>query len=337
MPDGYDGLALELNIGSPYSGPENFRTLDSSRVEGNRFFFDLDIGGISRRLASVAERGGRVVAWLVLEEGTVDLSVDSIASFSYTVSGTPANDDYYEWVVLPRKAVQQKKISNTERQQKERDFLRKYIGDPLLVDVPMANLHRLRLDGRTDDPEIDSLFALLPEDMQERISDYNERQKFVVDSIRFHKPPVEKPYPAPIAKGAKYTDGTGHTPEGKEIALSELMKGKKLVLLDFWASWCGPCIREMPEVAELYHRYKDRGFEVIGISSDSNLKNWKAAIEKYEMAWPQIVTGKEDLIGRTYHVETIPSTILIDEEGTIVARDLRRNWLADKVKELMED
>ncbi|MBL7932194.1 MAG: AhpC/TSA family protein, partial [Bacteroidia bacterium] len=109
------------------------------------------------------------------------------------------------------------------------------------------------------------------------------------------------------------------SPEGQEIALSSL-KGK-VVLVDFWASWCGPCRKEMPNVVKAYAKFKNKGFEIFGVSLDSDKDRWVEAIAKDGITWPQVSDlqkwGSE--VVRLYNIQGIPYTVLLDKEGKIVA------------------
>lgn len=111
----------------------------------------------------------------------------------------------------------------------------------------------------------------------------------------------------------------------------------KVTLIDFWASWCGPCRNENPNVVALYNEYHGNGFNIIGISLDSNLEKWKQAILKDKIKWIQVSNLKEwnDPIAKMYEVNQIPSTFLLDRSGKIVAIDLRGTQLKDKINELL--
>lgn len=113
------------------------------------------------------------------------------------------------------------------------------------------------------------------------------------------------------------------TPEGKELALSSF-RGK-IVLVDFWASWCGPCRKEMPNVVKAYAKYKDKGFEIYGVSLDQDKGRWLEAIQKDGITWPQVSDLKywECEAAKLYAVEGIPYTVLLDKEGKIIAKNLR--------------
>lgn len=128
--------------------------------------------------------------------------------------------------------------------------------------------------------------------------------------------------PAP-AVGAIAPDFELTNPNGKIIKLSDL-RGK-VVLIDFWASWCGPCRKENPNVVEAYEKYNKKkfanakGFEVFSISLDQNEKAWKSAVLKDNLKWPNHALDQANLVSQLYQVKTIPSGFLIDGDGKIVA------------------
>jgi alkyl hydroperoxide reductase subunit AhpC len=127
------------------------------------------------------------------------------------------------------------------------------------------------------------------------------------------------------------------TPDGKELALSSL-RGK-VVLLDFWASWCGPCRRENPNVVRIYNTYKDKGFTVFSVSFDKSADPWKAAIAQDGLIWPNHVSdlkGWGSIAAGLYGINSIPRTFLIDKDGKILATNLRGEELEQKVKEILE-
>lgn len=124
-------------------------------------------------------------------------------------------------------------------------------------------------------------------------------------------------------------------PYGKNIALSSL-RGK-VVLVDFWASWCGPCRKEMPNVKAAYEKYKSKGFEIYGVSLDRELSDWTDAIKKDGITWPQVSDLKywDCVAAKQYNVQGIPFTVLLDKEGKIIAKNLRGPELEAKLKEVL--
>jgi len=123
---------------------------------------------------------------------------------------------------------------------------------------------------------------------------------------------------------------------GNSISLSSF-KGK-YVLIDFWAAWCRPCRAENPNNVKLYKKYKDKGFEILGVSFDDTRDAWVKAIKKDGLTWTQIsdLKGWKCEAGKLYGVMSIPHTVLLDKEGKIIAKDLRGEELNKKIAELLD-
>lgn len=126
------------------------------------------------------------------------------------------------------------------------------------------------------------------------------------------------------------------SPEGKQVSLSSL-KGK-LVLIDFWASWCKPCRMETPNVVGVYQDYKDKGFEIFGVSLDRNKKDWMKAIKDDKMSWVHVSDLKmwQSSVVPQYKVQGIPLTYLVDKEGKILAKNLRGEALRKRVSQELD-
>lgn len=140
---------------------------------------------------------------------------------------------------------------------------------------------------------------------------------------------------AAFGVGSVMPNFTLKTPDGKDISLKDF-EGK-YVLVDFWASWCGPCLREMPNVVKLYKECKGKNFEIFGVSLDNKKDAWVKAIKANGMKWPQgsDLKGWGSEPARLCNVSAIPFTVLIDPEGEVIAIDLRGEQLHAKVKEVL--
>jgi len=139
-----------------------------------------------------------------------------------------------------------------------------------------------------------------------------------------------------VAIGQAYTDFTLNDVDGNPVALSSVVNNN-YVLIDFWAGWCKPCRAENPVLVENYAKYKEKGFEIFGVSLDKTREEWVKAIEDDGITWPQVSDLKYwDCVARNiYAFNSIPHNILLDKEGIIIAKDLRGEELGAKLAELL--
>ena len=144
---------------------------------------------------------------------------------------------------------------------------------------------------------------------------------------------VETTEPATETK-TTYTDISLPGPQGQTVKVSDYVGKNRLVMIDFWASWCGPCMGEMPYVVKAYEMFHDKGLEIVGVSLDKDKASWLAAIEQTGQKWPQMsdLKGWDCEGAALYGIQSIPANVLINEQGEIVARDLRGDFLLKEVE-----
>lgn len=138
--------------------------------------------------------------------------------------------------------------------------------------------------------------------------------------------------------GEPYLDFVSTTPEGKQLSLKEVVSKNKYTLVDFWASWCGPCRKENPNVVKAFDAFKEKGFTVLSVSLDEDAAKWKEAIEKDGMPWYHVssLKGWKEPAAMLYNIRAIPQNVLVDSQGKVVATNLRAETLYNKIQELTQ-
>ena len=138
--------------------------------------------------------------------------------------------------------------------------------------------------------------------------------------------------------GQQFTDFEMADTDGKTHKLSEYVGQGRWVFVDFWASWCGHCRREMPNVVAAYEKFHEKGLDIVGVSLDGQRAPWVEAIEKLKMPWVHLsdLKGWESLVTKVYKINAIPDNLLVDPQGKIVARNLRGEELHAKLAEIFK-
>ena len=276
---------------------------------------------------------------VIIEPGNITLDVPNVAegeSIVYSMpSGTALNDSISSYSLAAKAFDNQitsffdtfSKGSEDDRKEKER----------IANSIYMMYRGRVLMNMKKNTDNLYGIFCL---------RDFQQGQP--ADQLALVMPEFEKNFPGnPWVKlvservqteiktciGQPYTDLTMPTSDGKTLSLSEIISKNKFTLVDFWASWCGPCCAEIPNVKAAYQKFRKKGFEVVGISFDKDEKEWKNAIKKFGMKWPQMsdLQGWNSQAAKIYNVAGIPFTLLINQDGKIVGKDLRGEELMKKL------
>ena len=147
---------------------------------------------------------------------------------------------------------------------------------------------------------------------------------------------IEDQVSPPMKVGDQVIDFTMENIEEKPISISDFRN--KYVLIDFWASWCAPCRAENPNLKRAYDKYNTKGFEIVGISLDTDKEAWKRAIEKDELNWINLsdLKGWKNELALKYKIKSVPSNMLLDKTGRIIAVEIRGNELQNKLEQIFE-
>ena len=339
-------------------------SVDTVKVQDGKFEIKGKITEPAFHMLQVESINGPVP--FILENGEVIIEINKDSISKSKISGTYNNDEFtkfnLELVKLQKTLVDFQKnntdLMNKAQQTKDTAVINKLmteftkIQQTVGVDTkakyltyadthPKSFISVLIIQGMISSPDSDiqkmeKMYKGLDESLQN--TKPGKAIKTILDQAK--TPSVGAVPPAgatPPADGsAKWsTDFSAPNPQGKIISLKESLG--KVTIVDFWASWCGPCRAENPNVVALYAEFHSKGLNIVGVSLDKDAAKWKEAIAKDKLTWIQVSHLKfwEEPIAIQYQVESIPATFILDASGTVVAKDLRGEELRTKIKELL--
>lgn len=341
--DGSRALTINGSVKSPpKSGSivleklvnRKYTPVDSAQLNNGKFVFEVNISEPEFYRLSMFKKQQ---IYMLLTDKDLEVVADaSIPEIPYTVKGSKDMDYYREANRLVNKlgqeqnALASKFVLARKNQEAEAKELYKQ-----LIELQKKGIAQIKGMIDTIQPSIAALYAsniLNPDEEHAYLSDLVGKLQKNYPKSRYVKRLGE--YLKSIEKwtvGKPAPEIALSTPEGKELKLSDL-KGK-LVLIDFWASWCKPCRQENPNVVKVYNEYKTKGFEILGVSLDKNKKDWVKAIKADGLAWLHVSDLKmwNSEAAQAYNVRAIPKTFLIDKEGKILAKDLRGEALKERI------
>lgn len=289
---------------------EQNRTLDSAVVRDGKFTFTRSDKGM-RRLDL-----GRSYANIIAEPGTITVDIRN----PKLVGGTPLNDSLAVLIdrMLKHYEAQDKLWADTTLTRDEKMERGKARGEQYTAQV-IASYKANKDNAFGANALWDVSYDMPPE---QYLALYREGGPAVRDFVPLKNIKKFKEALLTTAPGKTFADFEGTDSTGRAVKLSDYAGKGKYVLVDFWASWCGPCRQETPVVAKAYEKYKDKGLETLGLFVWDKAKNLGKAVKDLDITWPQIIDSN-DVVRDLYGVQGIPHIMLIGPDGTILARDLR--------------
>lgn len=329
----------------PYGG-KPIITLDSITLDATgkyNFDFIAKQEGIYR-LSS----GDALDISFINDEEQIQINADATKFANYTVKGSPNSEALIQYMKLYRSKdsslfatlyaldnlqQSQGKDSSILFQQQQKEIKIKALNDHVEQTINSSNSPALiyyALGMALRSMEINKVLA-----MAKAVAEKTKAEP-LIEFATILSGQVQTASPASaITVGSMAPEIALQDPSGKIITLSSL-KGK-YVLVDFWASWCGPCRRENPNVVAAYAQFKNKNFTILGVSLDDNKADWLAAIQQDQLNWIQVSDLKkwESTVVSTYQIQGIPFNVLLDPTGKIIATDLRGGALQNTLKQLL--
>ncbi len=330
--------------------------LDTVKVKDGKFEFKGKIEEPAIYSILLPDYNGGFPVIVENDEIKVEVNKDTISNSK--ISGTYNNDEFQHFrkttmgIQKKMMAFQQKnmQVYNDAQQKKDTVTINKLMKENNVFQKEMKDYFEKYADNH---PKAFISLLILGEsfrspdfNLEKTKKTYNSLEESLKNSkmgkkIKEQIGQMEKLLKAPKATtpptvGQVAPDFSAKTPQGIDMSLKQAMG--KVTVIDFWASWCGPCRKENPNVVAIYKEFHAKGLNIVGVSLDKDMNKWKEAIAKDNITWTQISHLQEwnEPIAKQYGVEQVPTTFLLDATGKIVAKDLRGDELKAKIAELLK-
>lgn len=317
--------------------------LDTTTVKNGKFEFTGDFNGATTRFIVPVHKGKTVaMADFLLENADIDITISNDPNVRPVVKTEGASNKLqteYEALMAPYDKEMEKPWSIvTDSLASKEDKVKAQAVVDSINDIK-ASLAKVFTVAHIPSAYSDYLYVMNRETFTDKEAAIIEKKMEEGHHYYYFQQMLdERKAEMATAVGQQYTDLAMPNPKGKTIRVSDYVKKNKYTLIDFWASWCGPCRAEMPTVVKAYNLYHKKGFEVVGVSFDSNKAAWVKAIAQLKLSWPHMsdLKGWGCAASAVYNVKGIPANVLVDSQGVIVAKNLRGENLLNELAKLMK-
>ena len=334
-----DGLQVYRVVANLNGQPSK---IDSALTKDNQFV--MKGIAVNPSISFIQVEGLNFNLPVIVEEGNVRMDIYKDSIDSSRISGTTSNDHFNDYKFETKDFVKSIEEIGIELQQAARVGNNELVKD-LQEDYKniQDQIHVYEIDFLKRNYDSYLSVILLERFIANKnvlsVSEAKEIYNSFTDRIK--KSDIGKKIETilnnpeqPVDIGSFAPNFSAPTPDGKILNLNDELG--KITLLEFWASWCGPCRRENPNLVKIYNKFNKKGFEIIGVSLDKSKPQWLRAIEDDYLIWKHVSNLKfwQDPIARLYKVRAVPASFILDEKGIIIARNLRGFQLESKISEL---